>query len=193
MIAKHNSPTSDVDAELPNLLARARRLTLSSQDAHDLVQDALVRALPALGKVAPGSNLRAWLMTIMRHVHIDRLRRVAREPPAVSIEEMKIESLALADQVAEPANAMDFEDLQEALDEALDALPESFRRVLVLHELEGRSYREISAVLGIPLATVGTRLSRARLKLRMLLAYQSGRDVPAMAGTRKRPRPAGRR
>lgn len=158
---------SEVDAERPHLLALARRLALNPHDANDLVQDAIVRALPALGKVAAGSHLRAWLLTILRRIHIDQLRRAARAPEAVPIEDVR-DVLASEAPIAEPADTRDADDIHAAL----RALPEAFRRVLVLHELEGRSYREVAAVLELPLATVGTRLRRGRRKLRDLLVAQ---------------------
>jgi RNA polymerase sigma-70 factor (ECF subfamily) len=152
---------SEVDAERPHLFALARRLSLNPADAHDLVQDTIVKALPALGKVAVGAHLRAWLLTILRRMHVDRLRRFAREPEAISIDDVRerLVSDAASSEDADPTNTDDIR-------VGLSALPESFRRVLVLHDLEGRSYREISRALDLPLATVGTRLSRARLKLR---------------------------
>ena len=156
---------SDVHDQLPYMLALARRLTRNPHDAHDLVQDALVRALPALTTIRADSNLRAWLTTIVRHVHIDRLRRVAREPRAVPIDEARVESLGSHDDAADRDDGMDIEDVEAAL----GALPETFRRVFVLHEVEGRPYREIAVTLNIPLATVGTRLSRAKSKLRAML------------------------
>jgi RNA polymerase sigma-70 factor (ECF subfamily) len=156
----------DLHAELPYLLAVARRLTGNAQDAHDIVQDALVRALPALPGIGAGSCLRAWLVTIVRHVHIDRVRRVAREPKSVPIDAVLAESLPSREPEPAPDDAMGMEDVEAAL----VALPEAFRRVFVLHELEGRPYRDIAVALDIPLATVGTRLNRARTKLRALLA-----------------------
>lgn len=154
----------ELDAERPHLLALARRLSLNHDDAHDLVQDAIVRALPALGKVAAGSHLRAWLLTILRRMHIDQLRRVAREPEAVSIDDVR-EVLLCDAPVTERSETMNAKDIRAAI----QTLPKAFRQVLVLRELEGRSYREISRSLHLPLATVGTRLSRARMKLRDLL------------------------
>jgi RNA polymerase sigma-70 factor, ECF subfamily len=155
---------SELDAERPYLLALARRLASSPHDAHDLVQDTIVKALPALGKVTTGSHLRAWLLTILRRMHVDRLRRVAREPEAISIEDVRDWLVADAP-VSEAVDASSVDDIRSALRE----LPTSFREVLVLHELEGRSYREIARTLDLPLATVGTRLSRARLKLRQVI------------------------
>jgi RNA polymerase sigma-70 factor (ECF subfamily) len=174
--------------QLPYLRSLARRLTGNQADAHDLVQDALLRALPALGAVAAGSYLRAWLTTIVRHVHIDRLRRAAREPRSVSIDDAEVECLrceAVVD--VDPDDGMSIEDVEEAL----GALPEVFRRVFVLHELEGRAYRDIANALDIPLATVGTRLTRARLKLRTLLvAKRAGADRSRASAAPRRQSPS---
>jgi RNA polymerase sigma-70 factor, ECF subfamily len=164
IVPRHAACPGDVYSELPHLLTFARRLTRNHHDAHDLVQDALVRALPTIGRVSAGPHLRAWLTTIVRHVHIDRLRRVAREPVAVPIDETRIGDVP--DDATDEEDALSMEDIQEAL----GTLPELFRRVFVLHELEGRPYREIATALDIPVATVGTRLARARLKLRQLLS-----------------------
>lgn len=152
---------SEVDAERPYLLALARRLLLNPQDAHDLVQDTIVRALPALGKVTSGAHLRAWLITILRRMHVDRLRRIARQPDAVSIDEV-LDTLVSDEPTSEATDTTATDDVRAAL----QAIPKPFRQVLVLHELRGRSYRQIARTLDLPLATVGTRLSRARLKLR---------------------------
>jgi RNA polymerase sigma-70 factor (ECF subfamily) len=168
---------SEVAAERPYLLALARRLALSPLDAHDLVQDTIVKALPALGKVTTGSHLRAWLLTILRRMHVDRLRRVAREPETISIEDA-LDRLVADAPVSEVADASSADDIWSALRE----IPMSFREVLVLHELEGRSYREVAHTLDLPLATVGTRLRRARLKLRqVIVARRTNRIEPPAA------------
>ena len=173
----------EVDAELPHMLVVARRLTRNAEDAHDLVQDALVRALPASGAIvaATASNLRGWLTTIVRHLHVDRMRRAAREPLAVPIDETRIESVWTNDAASEPGDRepMGMDDVEEAL----RTLPEVFRRVFVLHEIEGRPYREIAVALDIPMVTVGTRLNRARLKLRVLLSNKrAGRSRASTSG-----------
>jgi RNA polymerase sigma-70 factor (ECF subfamily) len=169
---------ADLHAELPYLRAVARRLTGNPQDAHDVVQDALVRALPALHTIAAGPRLRAWLVTIVRHIHIDRVRRVAREPRSVPIDGFLADSLPSREPEPAADDGMGMEDVEAAL----AALPETFRRVFVLHELEGRPYRDIAGALDIPLATVGTRLNRARTKLRALLAER--RDATGAAAQR---------
>lgn len=168
----------ELDAERPHLLVLARRLVINPQDAHDLVQDAIVRALPALGRVTAGSHLRAWLLTILRRTHIDRLRRVAREPQMIPIDDMH-ETLTADEPAADTGDEMTPDDIRAAL----RRVPRSFRQVLVLHALEGRSYREISRMLGLPLATVGTRLSRARLKLRDALVTRQASKASAQRAT----------
>ena len=147
---------TSLDEHLPYLHAMARRLIGNPHDASDLVQDALVRALRALPPA--GDDLRPWLATILRHLFVDRLRQRARAPFPVPLDEVDLSA-------ADP-EAPDAIDHLDHLDEAIAGLPEPFRRVFVLHQLEGRSYRDIADALGIPLATVGTRLTRARLKLR---------------------------
>jgi RNA polymerase sigma-70 factor, ECF subfamily len=152
----------DLEAERPYLLARARRMSDNAHDAHDLVQDAFVRALPALGQVTAGAHLRAWMLTILRRLHIDRVRRRAREPALQSIDELRGQDLMGQHPLVESAQPASLADLHELLGE----LSEVFRQVFVMHELQGRSYREVSKTLEIPLATVGTRLRRARNKLK---------------------------
>jgi len=153
-----------VQGELPHLLTVARRLTGNVHDASDLVQDALVRALRVPPPAGDSGGLRPWLTTILRHLHVDRLRRRAREPRPVPLDDASPAALCAED---EPTLEEDVE--LEQIEAAVEALPEEFRRVFVLHELEGWSYRDIASSLDIPMATVGTRLSRARIKLRGLL------------------------
>jgi RNA polymerase sigma-70 factor (ECF subfamily) len=163
-------PAEQIDLLMPYLHAMARKLTGNAHDASDLVQDALVRAVRALPGLPAGTDLRPWLATIVRHLHVDRLRQLAREPLPVPLDETSAAALA-ADEPPGPDDPPSRPNLErlDNLEQALGELPEEFRRVFVLHALEGRSYRDIADSLGIPMATVGTRLSRARLKLRGLL------------------------
>jgi RNA polymerase sigma-70 factor (ECF subfamily) len=163
-------PGEQIDLLMPYLHAMARKLTGNAHDASDLVQDALVRAIRALPGLPAGTDLRPWLATIVRHLHVDRLRQLAREPLPVPLDETSAAALAATQPPGpdDPPSRPNLEKLDN-LEQALGELPEEFRRVFVLHALEGRSYRDIADSLGIPMATVGTRLSRARLKLRGLL------------------------
>jgi RNA polymerase sigma-70 factor (ECF subfamily) len=149
----------------PHLKVVALRLCGNPADAADLVQDAFEKAYRNYDKLAPGTNPRAWAVTILHNLFIDRCRRSAREGKKVDVEDVP---LAAPDEERGPEPAwasLGAEDLRRALD-ALDA---DFRDVYRLHALENRSYKEISATLGIPTATVGTRLLRARDKLKKLL------------------------
>jgi RNA polymerase sigma-70 factor (ECF subfamily) len=148
------------------LYSLALRLCGNAADARDLVQDTFERALRHLDRFQEGSNARAWLSTILRHLFISRCRsRTCERRGEVSVEELQ-EHLAAPE--SEPLPAWSAFSLEQ-LHSALERLPEGFREVYQLHALEGRSYEEVSARLRIPKATVGTRLIRARRKLRDLL------------------------
>jgi RNA polymerase sigma-70 factor (ECF subfamily) len=148
------------------LQGTALRLCGNPTDARDLVQDTLERGLRNLARYKPGTDGRAWLLTILHHIFIDRCRSRTRERRAdVSAEDVE-ERVAAPEAEAQPGWASIS---PEQLREALEKIPEEFRLVYQLHALEGRSYIEISERLGIPKATVGTRLIRARRRLKELL------------------------
>lgn len=148
------------------LRATALRLCGNPTDARDLVQDTFERGLRNLARYRPGTDGRAWLLTILHHLFIDRCRSRTRERRAdVSAEDVE-ERIAAPEVEAAPAWATIS---PEQLREALEKIPEEFRSVYRMHSLEGRSYIEISERLGIPKATVGTRLIRARRRLKELL------------------------
>jgi RNA polymerase sigma-70 factor, ECF subfamily len=149
--------------ELPSLTARARALEGSDAAAEDLVQDTIERALLHAGKFVLGTNLHSWLMQIMRNLFIDRYRARVRFT-GLEVLESKPES----EPEPEPTHPWQLVSFAEAL-EALDQLGEPLRGTFVLACLSGWSYRRIATRLGVPLATVGTRLLRARGHLRALL------------------------
>ena len=147
------------------LRAVALRLCRSQSDAHDLVQDALERGLRSWDRLPPGANVRAWLLSILRNRFVDQCRHNARDKREE--DESAIDSLPAPEAPEElPAWA---HITPEELRAAVARLSEDFRVVYQLHALEGSSYSEIALRLGIPKATVGTRLIRARRKLRDLL------------------------
>ena len=148
------------------LRATALRLCRDPAEASDLVQDTFERALRSRDRLRPGSNLRAWLLTILRNLFIDKCRRGAREPRSELKLELIDSAFALPEAEPEPRWACITE---SHLREAVDKLSAEFRSVYLMQALEGRSYAEISAALGIPGATIGTRLIRARRKLKALL------------------------
>lgn len=141
----------------------ALRLCRNPADAGDLLQDTFERALQRRAQFQPGTNLRAWLCTMLHHLFLDRCRARVRGPAHASLDEV---ALPAPEPAAEPAWAALTRDDVVA---AVERLEPDFRRVYQLHSLEGVPYQEIAARLGIPKATVGTRLARARRKLRDLL------------------------
>jgi RNA polymerase sigma-70 factor, ECF subfamily len=156
------------------LLALARRLTRSPADAQDLVQDTLEKALLAWGRFEEGSNLRAWLSVILNNLFLDQCRRTQAAPKQVELEQV-VHQLPQGAPEPQP----DWLNLGEGeIRAALPQVQEDFRAVFALH-LEGLSYQEISERLGLPRATVGTRLLRARKELRALLS----RTLPSSGGT----------
>jgi len=148
-------------AFLPDLERWARHLSVHAADARDLVQDTVRRALETSGQFHAGTDLRAWLGCILRNLHRDRLRRRWRETP---LDDERFSWAAPVDR-QELWTAVSDDDLRLAL----DSLPETYRTPYVLHTVDGRSYTEISAAVGIPCGTVGTRIHRARMLLRRFL------------------------
>ena len=147
----------------PVLYASAMRLLRSRSDALDLVQDTYERALRGKASFTPGTNLRHWLMTIMYNLFLDRCRRQGREPRALCLDEHEIAS-------PEPYAPEPWESItQEQISAALAGLEHPFREVYELRLIDNCSYDEIADRLTIPRSTVGTRLMRARHKLRQTL------------------------
>lgn len=152
----------------PALLSIAYRLCGNRSDALDLVQDTFERGLRSFSRFEPGTNSRAWLATILGNLFIDRCRARVRQE-RVGGAAVPIDEELVAEPPAEEAPAWGAITVDQVR-EALASLGEGFRVVYELHSLEGYSYNEIAERLGIPRATVGTRLNRARRRLRELLA-----------------------
>lgn len=148
---------------IPRLRRYARALVGERSTADDLVQDTLERAWSKLHLYRRGSDLRAWLFTVMHNVHVNRLR-AAR--PADPLEEGMPELAQRATQ----GDALLVRDLERAV----AALPEGQRQVLLLVALEDLSYEETARVLDIPIGTVMSRLARAREKVRSLMHGKGG-------------------
>jgi RNA polymerase sigma factor (sigma-70 family) len=140
----------------------ARWIVQNDQDAQDVVQDAYVRAFKGFHRCR-GENPRAWFLTITRNTAYNWLSRYAVEEELVPYDEAKHADIILMKQPEDPFVA---EERKERLQRALERLPLEFREVIVLYELEGLSYKEVAATLGIPVGTVMSRLSRARQRLR---------------------------
>ena len=147
---------------IPRLRRYARALVGDRSSADDLVQDTLERAWAKLHLYRRGTDLRAWLFTVMHNVHVNKVR-AAR--PTDSLDD-EMPELALR---APQGDALVVRDL----DRAIALLPGEQRAVLLLVALEDMSYEEVARTLGIPMGTVMSRLSRAREKLRLLMLGQA--------------------
>lgn len=145
--------------ELPRLRRYARALVGDRAAADDLVQDTLERAWTRIAQWRAGSDLRAWLFSIMHNLRVDQLRR-----PGLAIRAIDDADFAV------PARATQSDGLEVIdLEAALARLPEEQRAVLLLVALEELRYEDIAATLAIPVGTVMSRLSRGRERLRLIL------------------------
>jgi RNA polymerase sigma-70 factor, ECF subfamily len=157
------------------LLRGARRLTRSEADAEDLLQDTLMNAYAGFRCFRPGTNMRAWLFRIMHNRWVSMHRTRQRRPDVFTVEDITDSDLA-AGSVHLSAVHRAAED--EALDtvpdnvirEALDDLPEGFRLTVYYADVQGFTYAETAALLGVPMGTVMSRIARSRKRLRASLA-----------------------
>ena len=147
---------------IPRLRRYARALVGDRASADDLVQDTLERAWAKLHLYRRGTDLRAWLFTVMHNVHVNRVRSARATDP------LEDEMPELAQRAAQ-GDAL----LVRDLDRAIARLPAEQRAVLLLVTLEEMSYEDVARTLGIPIGTVMSRLSRAREKLRSMMLGQS--------------------
>jgi RNA polymerase sigma factor (sigma-70 family) len=144
----------------------ARWLSRNEADAEDVVQDAYVRAFKFFTSFR-GNDARSWLLTIVRNTWYGRFPRRAAGVPIVKTDE---DGDDRPDESLSPEALVIQQETVERVRIALEELPADFREVLVLRELEGLSYKEIAAVLGIPIGTVMSRLARGRERLFGVLA-----------------------
>ena len=150
-----------IEQQIPKLRRYARALTRNRDRADDLVQDTLGRALVKEHLWQPGTNLRAWLFTIMHNQNVNNIRRDIQESGGLDIEQASSTLTATTDP---KATRKMFE-----LERALAQLPLEQQQVILLVGLEGMSYEDTAEILTIPVGTVRSRLSRGRDALRKLL------------------------
>src|SRR6267142_3351247 len=168
-------------ASLDTLYRAALRLTRVPADAEDLVQETYLKAFRSADRFEPGTNLRAWLFTILHNTALNRARDRARDTVAVDSEIVDRAADAAAPggssagAAETPESLLIRETLAPELQAAIDALPDSFRQAVWLRDVEEFSYAEIARMLGIPLGTVMSRISRGRRMLfDQLTAVRSG-------------------
>jgi RNA polymerase sigma-70 factor (ECF subfamily) len=162
---------------LDSLYRAARRLTRTVPDAEDLVQETYLKAFRAAGSFEPGTNLRAWLFTILHNTARNRARDRARD--TVEIDSEAVDRAADLgppggvtggapggiDTMDTPESLLLRDTLAPELQAAVDAMPDAFREAVWLRDVEGFSYAEIAQMLSIPLGTVMSRISRGRQML----------------------------
>lgn len=162
---------------LPHLDAcygMALRLTRNAEDAEDLVQEAYLRALRFFHRFEAGTNFRAWIFKVLLNTFINIYRKgaVRKEDPASHKLELLHERMTSIQGKVRPLDpergAMN-QQMLSALQEALDKLPEAFRTVVHLADIEGCSYKEIASIVDCPIGTVMSRLHRGRRLLQAAL------------------------
>jgi RNA polymerase sigma-70 factor (ECF subfamily) len=169
---KHKEFQEDMVPHMDALYNFALRMTGNCDDADDLVQDTYLKAYRFLDKYEKGTNPKAWLFRIMKNSYINKYRKESREPDKVDYDEIKDFYNLIRAESSDP------NDLQEKLfgnlldDEvtgALQSLPDEFRTVLILCDIEGMTYEEIADLVECPIGTVRSRLHRGRKMLRARL------------------------
>lgn len=165
----------DIEAEIPRLRRYARALTRDNPAADDLVQDCLTRALGKLHLWQRGTDLRAWLFTILHNQYVNYVRRSVREGAAVGL----TDSEPLLTRAPQQGQRLELRDLERAI----ARLPEEQRSAILLVGLEGMRYEEVAAVLNVPVGTVRSRLSRGREALRKHVGIDPERRGPLIEDT----------
>ena len=161
-----------LEEQIPRLRRYARALTRDVNRADDLVQSCLVRAIAKQHLWERGTNLRAWLFTIMHNQHVNDVRHSVREGNTVELDE--------APELTTQGNAIVSLELRD-LETALGKFVPEQREVILLVGLEGMAYEEVATVLEIPVGTVRSRLSRGRDQLRRLMGVEESAEADAGA------------
>jgi RNA polymerase sigma-70 factor, ECF subfamily len=150
-----------IGPHLRMLLRLARRLVREPADAEDLVQETCLKAFRSFHQFCPGSNAKAWLVTILMNAWRDRGRKASHMPPALSFDEIA-EFVQLRPPALTPEAMAMQTNLGRLVRLAIDDLPPEFRLVVLLADVEGLTYQEIADTVGCPIGTVMSRLYRGR-------------------------------
>jgi RNA polymerase sigma-70 factor (ECF subfamily) len=154
---------------LNGLYAAAWRLTRNPIEAEDLVQETYLKAFRSVDSFEPGTNLRAWLYTILHNAHRNRRRDAGRDPVAFDGDAVE-RAAELPGRGDSPEQLLLDQTLDADLQAAFDSLPEAFREAVWLRDVEEFSYAEIAEMQGVPIGTVMSRISRGRRLLHDRLA-----------------------
>ena len=158
-----------IEAEIPRLRRYARALARDFVAADDLVQDCLARALGKLHLWQEGTDLRAWLFTILHNQYVNQVRRAVREGASVGLSETE----PMLTRAPHQGKGLELRDLERAIAK----LPEEQRAVILLVGLEGMRYEEVAEILDVPVGTIRSRLSRGRDALRRLIGIVPDRQA----------------
>ena len=163
---------------IDGLYGTALRLTRRAQDAEDLVQDTYLKAFRASRQFERGTNLKAWLFTILHNTFRNMRRHDGRNPVDVDSDTVEQAADASGDQRT-PEQLLSRATLDADLQAALDELPEAFRQAVWLRDVEEFSYAEIAKIVDVPIGTVMSRISRGRKMLHDRLAPKRARAAKA--------------
>ncbi|MGH2348475.1 MAG: sigma-70 family RNA polymerase sigma factor [bacterium] len=176
LVADRDRFSALISEHLDGLFRTALRLTRNRANAEDLLQETFLRAWRSFRTFQPGTNARAWLYRILMNAHIDAYRRSTREPEVVDQDDVdefylysKVQESDEFRRAGNPEEALLSQLMDADVTGALDELPETFRAVVVLADIEGFSYKEIAEILDIPIGTVMSRLHRGRRQLQVKL------------------------
>lgn len=147
----------------------ALRLSRDEAQADDLTQETMLKAFRSWHQYRPGTNVRAWLLTILRHTFINEYRKARRAGPQVDVSEIEAFTVFEHVQETDPEGRFFDQLVDDEILRAIDRLPEEFRETLILSDVEGLPYAEIAEITGVPVGTVKSRLFRARQSLQKVL------------------------
>lgn len=169
---KYQEFENEAIPHLPALKSFALKLTNDPEEADDLVQDTMLKAFRFFDQFERGTNSKAWLFQIMKNSFINNYRKNSKEPDKIDYEDVQnfYENIQAEDVKTVHFETDAFHDiLDDEIANALSALPDDFRTVVFLSDIEGYSYEEIADFIDVPLGTVRSRLHRARKMLYALL------------------------
>lgn len=167
--SNHTQFTIDFNQYLDSLYSYAVVLSRNRTEAEDLVQETCLRALRAMERLRPDSNIKSWLFTILRNIWLNQVRQ-SRTAPEVGHTDLSENSASnIVDGGRDPYAIYVSTFERERVEDAIQRLPLEFLEVILLREYEELSYEEIATMLQCPVGTVMSRLARARSKLRDLL------------------------
>jgi RNA polymerase sigma-70 factor (ECF subfamily) len=180
--AKHRAFEKEALPHSSLLYNYALRMTNNTADAEDLLQETFLKAYRFWDQYEQGTNIRAWLFRILKNSFINRYRKESKEPETVDFNDVQNYYTVLKGGAAEKEQNWFAGLLTDDVAKAIADLPDDFRTVVILCDIEGLTYEEIADFVSVPLGTVRSRLHRGRKLLReKLVAYASVRGYVAPA------------